>query len=109
MRKAKILFRDEEAGVLAQQDDGSFTFTYLDPWLADRGKPAISLTFPKTREQYHSKFLFPFFFGMLPEGTNKQTVCRLNNIDPSDDFGLLMTAARYDTIGAVRVINSEQS
>jgi HipA-like protein len=104
MRKAKILFKDEEAGVLTQHDDGSFTFTYNDSWLTDNNKPGISLTFPKSVGEFHSKFLFPFFYNMLPEGSNKQVVCRYNKIDPSDYFGLLMTTAKYDSIGAVRVM-----
>ena len=104
MRKAKILFKDEEAGILTQHDDGSFTFSYNDTWVADNNKPGISLTLPKTVEEFHSKFLFPFFYNMLPEGSNKQVVCRFNKIDQSDYFGLLMTTAKYDSIGAVRVI-----
>jgi serine/threonine-protein kinase HipA len=104
MRKAKILFKDEEAGVITQHDDGSFTFSYNDTWVADNNKPGISLTLPKTVEEFHSKFLFPFFYNMLPEGSNKQVVCRFNKIDQSDYFGLLMTTAKYDSIGAVRVI-----
>jgi len=44
---------------------------------------------------------------MLPEGSNKQVVCKLNRIDPEDYFGLLMTTAKYDSIGAVRVIKRE--
>jgi serine/threonine-protein kinase HipA len=109
MRKAKILFRDEEAGILTQHDDGSFTFSYNNVWLANNNKPGISLTLPKTGQEFHSKFLFPFFYNMLPEGSNKQVVCKLNRIDPSDYFGLLMTTAKYDPIGAVRVIKTEQS
>jgi len=104
MRKAKILFKDEEAGVITQHDDGSFTFSYNDTWVADNNKPGISLTLPKTVEEFHSKFLFPFFYNMLPEGSNKQVVCRFNKIDQSDYFGLLITTAKYDSIGAVRVI-----
>jgi HipA-like protein len=109
MRKAKILFRDEEAGILIQHDDGSFTFSYNNTWLADNKKPGISLTLPKTVQEFHSKYLFPFFFNMLPEGSNKQVVCKLNRIDPSDYFGLLMTTAKNDPIGAVRVVKTEQS
>ena len=41
---------------------------------------------------------------MLPEGSNKQVVCRLNKIDVTDYFGLLMNTAKHDSIGAVRVI-----
>jgi len=109
MRKAKILFKDEEAGVLTQQDDGSFTFRYHTSWMKDSNKPGISLTFPKNKQEYHSKFLFPFFYNMLPEGSNKQLVCKYNRIDLNDYFGLLMTTAKDDSIGAVRVVKIENS
>jgi serine/threonine-protein kinase HipA len=107
MRSAKILYKDQEAAVITQHDDGSFTFRYNDSWMADRSKPGISLTLPKTEQEVHSKYLFPFFYNMLPEGRNKQVACQLNRIDLSDDFGLLMTTANYDSIGAVRVIKIE--
>lgn len=108
MRQAKILFKDEEAGVLTQHDDGSFTFSYNDTWIKDKNKPGVSLTLPKTEKKFKSKFLFPFFYNMLPEGSNKQVVCKLNRIDQTDYFGLLMTTARNDSIGAVRIIKIEK-
>lgn len=107
MRKAKILFKNEEAGVLTQHDDGLFTFSYNDSWMADNNKPDISLTLPKIGQKFHSKFLFSFFYNMLPEGSNKQVVCKLNRIDQTDYFGLLMTTAKFDSIGAVRVVKIE--
>ena len=107
MRKAVILYKGEEAGILTQLDDGSFTFRYNDSWMADGNKPGISLTLPKLRQEYHSLYLFPFFYNMLPEGANKQVVCKLMRIDPDDYFGLLVTTAQNDTIGAVRVIKIE--
>jgi serine/threonine-protein kinase HipA len=107
MRKAKILYKDEEAAVLTQHDDGSFTFRYHTYWMQDGNKPAISLTLPKNEQEYHSKFLFPFFYNMLPEGSNKQLVCKHNRIDQNDYFGLLMTTAKDDSIGAVRVVKIE--
>jgi HipA-like protein len=108
MRKAKILYKDEEAGVLTQHDNGAFTFRYYDSWMADSNKPGISLTLPKREQEFHSKFLFPFFYNMLPEGSNKQVVCKYNRIDLDDYFGLLMMTAKYDSIGAVRVIKIEE-
>jgi serine/threonine-protein kinase HipA len=44
---------------------------------------------------------------MLPEGSNKQVICKLMRIDPKDYFGLLMTTAKTDIIGAIRVIKIE--
>lgn len=109
MRQARILFRDEEAGVLTQLDNGSFTFRYHDTWYADPSKPAISLTLTKDRQEYRSDVLFPFFFHLLPEGSNKQMVCRHHRLDPDDAFGILLTVARVDPIGAVRVIQMQPS
>lgn len=107
MRKARIFFKDEEAGVLTQHDDGSFSFRYNDSWLKDRNNPGISLTLPKSKQEHHSEFLFPFFYNMLPEGSNKQVVCKHYRIDRDDYFGLLMTSAKFDSIGAVRVVKIE--
>lgn len=107
MRKAKILYKDEEAGVLTQYDDGSFSFSYHNNWLKDSNKPSISLTLPKNEQAYHSKFLFSFFYNMLPEGSNKQVVCKYKRIDEDDYFGILMATAKYDNIGAVRVVQME--
>ncbi len=89
--------------MLTQHDEGSFTFVYDHRWMSDSTKPSISLTLPKSSPEYHSEHLFPFFFNMLPEGTNKQVVCRLTRIDRDDYFGLLMITASYDVIGAVTV------
>ena len=103
MRTAKVLFKDEEAGQLTQHDDGSFSFAYHASWVDDPTKTAISLTLPKRHDAYQAAYLFPFFYNMLPEGSNKQVVCQLNRLDRNDYFGLLLTIAKNDTIGAVTV------
>lgn len=107
MRRAKVLFKNEEAGELIQNDDGSFLFHYYEDWITNNSKISISPTLPKSQEEFHSKFLFPFFYNILPEGSNKEVVCRLNRIDQNDHFGLLMITAKNDSIGAVRVVKSE--
>lgn len=104
MRSAIILFKDEEAGALTQHDDGSFSFSYSSLWLSDSDKPAISLTLPKSKTEFCAEHLFPFFFNMIPEGTNKNVICRKKRIEQDDYFSLLMEVAKDDTIGAVRVI-----
>lgn len=107
MRKAKVLFKHENAGLLTQHNDGTFSFRYHDDWVANNSKPSISLTLPKSQKEYHSKYLFPFFYNMLPEGSNKELVCKLNRIDLDDSFGLLMTIAKHDSIGAVTIVKIE--
>tara|TARA_B100000745_G_C20029544_1_gene350427 strand:- start:467 stop:787 length:321 start_codon:yes stop_codon:yes gene_type:complete len=103
MRQAEIYYKGEKAGMLTQLDNGHFVYEYEDLWLADNSKPPISLTLPKSKNKYESDYLFPFFYNMLPEGTNKQVVCKHMRIDTNDYFSLLLITARYDTIGAVTV------
>jgi len=103
MRQAEIYYKGEKAGILTQLDNGHFVYEYDDLWLADNSKPPISLTLPKSKNKYESDYLFPFFYNMLPEGTNKQVVCKHMRIDTNDYFSLLLITARYDTIGAVTV------
>ena len=107
MRKAKVLFKNEEAGMLTQWDDGTFSFQYLHQWLINIEKPNISLTLPKSKKEFHSPYLFAFFYNLLPEGSNKYVVCQRKQIDPDDAFGILLYTAKYDCIGAVRVIKIE--
>jgi HipA-like protein len=107
MRSAGVYFKGCHAGLLVQQDDGSFIFRYADPWVSDSSKPPISLTFPKDKREFHSPCLFPFFYNMLPEGSNKQFINRSLKIDPDDAFGLLLATAQTDAIGAITLKPSE--
>lgn len=107
MRKAEVLYKSEVAGILTQTDTGNFVFRYTDSWYNSNDKPAISLIIPKTQQEYTSDYLFPFFYNMLPEGSNKQVVCFEMRIDSKDVFGLLLATAQSDTIGAVQVIKTE--
>jgi serine/threonine-protein kinase HipA len=104
MRKAKVLYKDKEAGRLIQNDDGLFVFRYNDDWFGNSSMPAIALSLQKTNQEYQSDFLFSFFYNMLPEGANKEVVCKQNRIDEDDYFGILMQIAKFDSIGAVRII-----
>jgi len=101
MRQAKVLFNGEEAGHIVQHDNGHFTFRYTDSWFKNDSKPPISPTLPKSKQETYAKHLFPFFYNMLPEGVNKSVICSANRIDPDDDFGLILTTACHDNIGAV--------
>lgn len=107
MRSADVLFKNEPAGMLTQFDDGSFAFTYFENWVNNPSKAAISLTLPKRIEAYHSSYLFPFFYNLLPEGSNKETVCHHLHIDEDDYFGILLATAKHDTIGAVCLKQNE--
>ena len=103
MRQAAVFNKGVLAGSLTQTDNSEFIFRYDDAYYADMSMRAISLTLPKTQQEYRSRTLFPFFFNMLSEGANKQIQCHVYKIDEQDAFGLLLATASKDTIGAVTV------
>ena len=103
MRRAEVYRNRVLAGILSETVSGSYTFTYDSGYYNDNSKPGISLTIPKTQLTYTSEYLFPFFFNMLSEGTNKAIQCQTLKIDEEDAFGLLLATAHNDTIGAITV------
>jgi len=102
-RKAEIYNNGQLAGILEKRDSQLYVFAYDDSYLKDENYHAISLSLPKTKQEYSSPVLFPFFYGLLSEGINKQTQCRLLRIDENDHFSLLLATATSDTIGSITV------
>lgn len=102
-RKAEVYYNSVRAGFLEKKHSGTYIFCYDARYLADPSLPAISLSFPKNQLEYQAEKLFPFFFGLLSEGENKQTQCRLLKIDENDYFSLLLQTAGTETIGAITV------
>lgn len=103
MRLAEVYYNKILAGLLTEKDNGEYIFRYDDKYFQDSSLPAISLTLPKTKQEYRSETLFSFFFNMLSEGANKAIQCQTLRIDEEDYFGLLLATAHTDTIGAITV------
>ena len=102
MRTATVYYRDIPAGTLAKGADG-YVFRYGDAYFRDPSMPAVSATLPKTSQEYRSGILFPFFFGLLAEGPQKERQCRELHIDEDDHFTRLVETSAYGAIGAVYV------
>src|SRR5690554_4332709 len=100
MRQADVYANGVLAGILIETNDGQYLFQYSDSFLLDENQTAISLSFPKSQREFSSNRLFPFFYNMLSEGTNKAIQCQTLKIDENDVFGLLLATAHTDTIGA---------
>ncbi|MGF1583784.1 MAG: HipA N-terminal domain-containing protein [Bacteroidales bacterium] len=103
MRKANVYRNGELVGILTQFTTTSYEFRYDDNWYASSDLPPVSLTMPKNKQVYNSIYLFPFFFNMLSEGSNRQLQARHLKIDEKDYFGLLLATAKTDTIGAITI------
>jgi serine/threonine-protein kinase HipA len=102
MNKGTVYYRDVPAGTLVRDTEG-FTFRYDASYLNNSSLPDISATLPKRKEEYRSKVLFPFFYGLLAEGKQKERQCRELRIDENDHFTRLLETSAYGAIGAVYV------
>ncbi len=100
-RKAEVHNNGVLTGILEKTNHGDYTFTYDKCYFNNPETSAISLTLPKTHQEYHSTKLFPFFFGLLSEGVNMKTQCNLLKIDENDHFSRLLKTASSDTIGSI--------
>lgn len=101
-KSAAVYVNSVPAGILSK-NEGDYQFSYLPEYLADVSMPALSFCFPKQVTPFTSRYLFPFFFGLLSEGENKHIICRQLKIDENDYFTLLLKTAMEDTTGAVTV------
>ena len=100
-QKARVYYNRILAGYLIKEAS-EYQFIYDSDYLRS-DHPSISISFPKQSNVFRSKTLFPFFYGMLPEGENKEIICKTNKIDENDHFTLLLKTACFDTIGAITI------
>jgi serine/threonine-protein kinase HipA len=103
MRKAAVYLRGEFVGELTEASRNEYIFRYDNDYFKDSDKPDISILLNKSQQEYRSGYLFPFFFNMLSEGSNRLVQSRMLGIDENDHFGILLATAQHDVIGAVTV------
>lgn len=101
-RQAAVFVNENRAGFL-RQEAARFVFEYDAAYLADARQPAVSLSLPKSQRVHTAPVLFPFFSGLLTEGTNHSLQTRVLHLNEDDEFGLLLATAGRQTIGAVTV------
>ena len=108
MRKGEVRVNKVSAGVLEETASG-FRFLYFKDYAERFDLPAVSLTLPKQADQpYESPILFPFFAGLLTEGTAMHIQCRMLKLDETDLFGRLLKTAQDDVIGNVTIHEIEE-
>jgi HipA-like protein len=107
MRRGAVYLNNVLAGILTEISATEYVFRYDDIYYKNEKMPAISLTLPKTQQEYRSHFLFSFFSNMLSEGRNRAVQSRMLHIDKNDNFGILLSTAHTDVAGAVTVKSLE--
>jgi len=104
MRRAYIYYKERLAGVLEEDDEGTFQFTY-DPVYRIDGCP-IAFSIPISSEPLISDGLPAFFDNLVSEGWLRRVQSTSQHIDENDSFGLLLENGR-DLVGAVAVHPAE--
>lgn len=102
MREADVFLFGQMAGRLRDEDENGFVFVYDAEYLSRPSATALSFTLPLRPEPYRSRFLFPFFDGLIPEGWLLDVARESWKLDPRDRMGLLLACCR-DCIGAASV------
>lgn len=100
--RADVYLWDKKAALL-ERNDTRYRFSYYRDYLSLPDAQPVSLTLPLTEKPYESEFLFPFFFGLIPEGWLLDITSRTLKIDPENVFDILL-ATCGDCIGAVKII-----
>jgi serine/threonine-protein kinase HipA len=103
MRQAEVFYKNELAGIIAENDEG-YVFQYDANYLKNADSKPISLTLPLKDQPYKSKLLFPFFDGLIPEGWLLNIALTNWKLNQRDRFGLLLSLCK-DTIGCISVIS----
>lgn len=102
MRKGKVYYKDHQAGMITETDDGEYVFQYDAQYVKDHPGDFITFTMPVTDKPYTDKRLFPFFEGLIPEGWLLDIASESWKINRNDRMGLLLACCR-NCIGAVSV------
>ena len=99
MRKARVHFQNEPAGIFTELDEkGGYLFEYDGDYC---GYP-ISLTMPISQKRYTYQKWPAFFDGLLPEGPQLEALIHNNKINRDDYFSQLIFVGE-DLVGAVSV------
>ncbi|MDF2381687.1 HipA N-terminal domain-containing protein [Nostoc ellipsosporum NOK] len=106
MRKAKIYYKENLAGLLTETDDGEYIFQYEDEYVQNNSRYFLTFTMPVRKEPYKEKRLFSFFEGLIPEGWLLEIASKNWKLNPNDRMGLLLACCR-NCIGAVSVLPIE--
>lgn len=105
-RSGKVFFKQIYCGIIYENEEGYF-FQYEEIYLKANQSQAVSSSLPLTDKLYHSKTLFPFFDGLIPEGWLLNIAEKNWKINYRDRMGLLLACCK-DCIGAVSIERNEE-
>ena len=108
MNKTGKVYYDEALAGRIMETDAGYSFIYERDYLDNPTARPISLTLPLQPEPYHSRTLFSFFDGLIPEGWLLNIAKEHWKVQTNDRFELLLLTCK-DAIGAVTVIPEKET
>src|SRR5258708_3535229 len=108
MSKTGKIFYDNTLAGFIKETDAGYEFSYDKDYLTTHSAKPVSLTLPLRQYPYHSKTLFAFFDGLIPEGWLLNIAKEHWKVQTNDRFELLLLTCK-DTIGAVTVIPEQET
>ena len=102
MRRARIFYKEIEAGILTEKDDGDYVFQYHKDYVLKYNDKFLTFTMPVRIEEFVERRLFPFFDGLIPEGWLLNIATKNWKLNSNDRMGLLLACCQ-NCIGAVSV------
>jgi serine/threonine-protein kinase HipA len=103
MRKGKVYYKDNMAGIITETNDGDYIFQYDKDYVKLHPMDFITFTMPVVEDPYIEKRLFPFFEGLIPEGWLLDIASKNWKINLNDRMGLLLACCK-NCVGAVSVV-----
>lgn len=98
MRKAVVSVHNKRAGILSEENNKRYFFTYDDNYIGE----VVSLTMPIHQKRYSFSHFPPFFEGLLPEGFMLEGLLLTTKIDEKGYMSQLI-AIGSNLVGAVTV------
>ena len=105
-RSGNVYVKQVFCGVIQENENG-YSFQYDSAYLSNDFAQAVSLTLPLVETSYHSKTLFAFFDGLIPEGWLLDMAEKNWKVNHHDRMGLLLACCK-DCIGDVSIVKNEE-
>jgi serine/threonine-protein kinase HipA len=103
MRRGKVIYKNDLAGIITETDAGDYVFQYDKNYVETHPSEFITFTMPVMEKPYVDNRLFPFFEGLIPEGWLLDIASKNWKINKNDRMGLLLACCQ-NCIGAVSVV-----
>jgi serine/threonine-protein kinase HipA len=88
-RTLDVYLHRQRVGALTQNKDGDIVFEYDGDYLGNPSARPLSQSLPLAKKRFNRKESRPFFAGVLPEESNRETIARNLGISAKNDFALL--------------------